>query len=407
VRAIAGIGRDVTDTREAAETLRAARDRAEAADRAKSRFLAAASHDFRQPLQAAILFADLIDRRLEAHAHAAGSVDGLKRTLDDMKRMMDSLFDLSRLDSGAMQPEITVFPLQPLLEQITTAYRQLAESKGIPLVVVPTDVVVRSDRVLLARMLSNLIENAVRYTHSGQVTIENQAAGADLRIAIQDTGVGIPEQDLSRIWQEFEQLHNPERDRRQGLGLGLSIVRRLSTLLNHPVEVSSQTGRGSRFVVKVPLLQEAQPAAPIEAPTMHSPAPDMAGRLVVVIDDDPLVLETLSLVLEDNGWSVIGAADCADALRGVASAGVTPDLVLADYRLREGKVGTDAVAAIRNAVAAQVPAIILTGELASLGDELDQPQRDAQRLGAALFRKPIRSAVLLDAIHSMVTAPTA
>ena len=112
-------------------------------------------------------------------------------------------------------------------------------------------------------------------------------------------------------------------------------------------------------------------------------------------------------VLEDNGWSVIGAADCADALRGVASAGAAPDLVLADYRLREGKVGTDAVAAIRNAVAAQVPAIILTGELASLGDELDQPQRDAQRLGAALFRKPIRSAVLLDAIHSMVTAPTA
>ena len=402
VRAIAGIGRDVTDAREAAETLRAALDRAEAADSAKTRFLAAASHDLRQPLQAAILMADLIDQGLGAHADAA-SADGLRSALDDMKRMLDSLFDVSRLNSGATQPEITVFPLLPLLEQIVIAYRQVAESKGIPLVVVPTDAVVRSDRVLLARMLSNLIENAVRYTHSGQVTIKSQPAGTYLRIAIQDTGVGIAQQDLSRIWQEFEQLHNPERDRRQGLGLGLAIVRRLSTLLDHPVEVSSQPGRGSSFVVKVPLL-EARPPAENETRSMNFA--DMAGRLVVVVDDDPLVLETLSMVLEHYGWNVIAAADCAEALRGVASAGSAPDLVIADYRLREGKVGTEAVAAIRNAVASQVPAIILTGELASLGDELDQPQRDAQRLGAALFRKPIRSATLLDAIRSMMLAPT-
>ena len=153
-----------------------------------------------------------------------------------------------------------MFPLQMLLEQITIAYRKLAEGKGIALVVVPTDAVVRSDRVLLARMLSNLIENAVRYTHSGHVTIRCQPAGTDLRIAIEDTGVGISQQDLSRIWQEFEQLHNPERDRRQGLGLGLAIVRRLSTLLDHPVEVSSQPGRGSTFVVNVP-LQEARAAS--------------------------------------------------------------------------------------------------------------------------------------------------
>jgi PAS domain S-box-containing protein len=404
VRAIAGIGRDVTDAREAAEALRAARDRAEAADCAKTRFLAAASHDLRQPLQAAILFADLIDQGLEAHGRTAGSAEGLRHALDDMKRMLDSLFDVSRLDSGATQPEITVFPLQPLLEQIIIAYRQIAVSKGVTLVVVPTDAVVRSDRVLLGRMLSNLIENAVRYTHSGQVTIKSQPAGAYLGIAIQDTGVGISEQDLSRIWQEFEQLHNPERDRRQGLGLGLAIVRRLSTLLDHPVEVSSQPGRGSSFVVKVP-LQEAQSPAPSETRSMNFA--DMAGRLVVVVDDDPLVLETLSMVLEHYGWNVIAATDCAEALRGLASAGSAPDLVIADYRLREGKVGTEAVAAIRNAVASQVPAIILTGELASLGDELDQPQRDAQRLGAALFRKPIRSAALLDAIRSMMLAPTA
>ncbi len=405
VRSIAGIGRDVTEAREAAEMLREARDRAEAADHAKTRFLAAASHDLRQPLQAAILLADLIAQKPEAAAPASGSADGLRRTLDDMKRLVDSLFDVSRLDSGAVRPEITAFPLQSLLDQITITYRRLAGIKGIALVVVPTDAVVRSDRVLLARMLSNLIQNAVRYTHTGQVKIECQPAGDHLRIRIEDTGVGISQQDLSRIWQEFEQLHNPERDRRQGLGLGLSIVRRLATLLNHPVEVSSGAGQGSCFIVSVPLVKVCA-AASIPAPAANVAAPDVAGRLMVIIDDDPLVLETLRMTLEDFGLNVIAAADCADAVRRLGSAGRPPDLILADYRLRNGEVGAEAIAAIREAVGSQVPAIILTGELGSLGDDLDQPLQDAERLGAALFRKPIRSTELLQAIRSRMVAPT-
>jgi PAS domain S-box-containing protein len=406
IRSIAGIGRDVTEAREAAETLREARDRAEAADHAKTRFLAAASHDLRQPLQAAILLADLIAQRPENAAPASASADGLRRTLDDMKRLVDSLFDVSRLDSGAVQPEVTAFPMQLLLDQITVAYRRLAGIKGIALVVIPTDAVVRSDRVLLARMLSNLIQNAVRYTHSGQVKIECRTAGDRLRIRIEDTGVGISQQDLSRIWQEFEQLHNPERDRRQGLGLGLSIVRRLATLLDHPVEVTSGPGQGSCFIVSVP-LQEERHTALLKAPTNNAAISDVVGRLVVIIDDDPLVLETLRMTLEEYGLNVIAAPDCADAVRRLGSPGRVPDLVLADYRLRDGQVGAEAIAAIRDAVGSQVPAIILTGELASHGDDIDQPLEDAQRLGAALFRKPIRSTELLEAIRSMMAAPTA
>jgi PAS domain S-box-containing protein len=405
VRSIAGIGRDVTEAREAAAALREARDRAEAADHAKTRFLAAASHDLRQPLQAAILLADLIAQRPDAAARASGSADGLRRTLDDMKRLVDSLFDVSRLDSGVVQPEITAFPLQPLLDQITVTHHRLAGIKGIALVVVPTDAVVRSDRVLLGRMLGNLIQNAVRYTHAGHVTIECQPAGERLRIRIADTGVGISRQDLSRIWQEFEQLHNPERDRRQGLGLGLSIVRRLATLLDHPVEVSSGPGPGSCFVVSVP-LQAGCPAASVTAPMANAAARDVAGWLVVLIDDDPLVLETLRMTLEEFGLSVIAAADCADAVRRLGSAGRPPDLILADYRLRDGQVGSEAIATIREAAGSQVPAIILTGELRNLGAELDQPLQDAERLGAALFRKPIRSTELLEAIRSMMVAPT-
>jgi two-component system, sensor histidine kinase len=321
-----------------------------------------------------------------------------------MKRLVDSLFDVSRLDSGTVKPEVTAFPMQLLLDQITVSYRRLAGVKGIALVVVPTDAVVRSDRVLLARMLSNLIQNAVRYTPSGQVKIGCQPAGDRLRIRIEDTGVGISQQDLSRIWQEFEQLHNPERDRRQGLGLGLSIVRRLATLLDHPVDVSSGPGQGSCFVVSVP-LQEARPTASITTPPTQAAISDVAGRLVVIIDDDPMVLETLRMTLEDYGLNVIAAPDCADAMRRLGSAGLVPDLVLADYRLRDGQVGADAIAAIRDTVGTRVPAIILTGELASLGDDLDQPLEDAQRLGAALFRKPIRSTELLEAIRSMMATP--
>jgi CheY-like chemotaxis protein len=235
--------------------------------------------------------------------------------------------------------------------------------------------------------------------------IECQPAGDHLRIRIEDTGVGISQQDLSRIWQEFEQLHNPERDRRQGLGLGLSIVRRLATLLNHPVEVSSGPGPGSCFVVSVP-LQEESPAVSTTAPTAKGATLDVAGRLVVIIDDDPLVLETLRMTLEEFGLSVVAAADCTDAVRRVGSAGRTPDMILADYRLSNGQVGAEAIAAIREAVGSQVPAIILTGELGSLGDEIDQPLQDAERLGAALFRKPIRSMELLEAIRSMMVAPT-
>jgi two-component system, sensor histidine kinase len=401
VRSVAGIGRDVTEARQAAETLREARDRAEAADHAKTRFLAAASHDLRQPLQAAILLADLI---AEGPGGGGGPADGLRRTLDDMKRLVDSLFDVSRLNSGAVRPEVTVFPLQPLLDQITIAYRGLTVIKGIALIVVPTDAVVRSDRVLLARMLGNLLQNAVRYTHSGHVMIECQPAGDRLRIRIEDTGIGISQQDLSRIWQEFEQLHNPERDRRQGLGLGLSIVRRLATLLEHPVEVSSGPGQGSCFVVSVPRQKEC-PAPSAPAAPANMATTDVTGRLIVIIDDDPLVLETLRMTLEEFGLNVIAAADCADAVRRLGSAGRPPDLVLADYRLRNGQVGADAIAAIRDAVGSQVPAIILTGELGSLGDDRDQPLQDAERLGAALFRKPIRSRELLEAIRSMMVAP--
>jgi len=405
VHAVAGIGRDVTEARAAAEALRAAKEEAEAADRAKTRFLAAASHDLRQPLQAALMLADMVARKTRLGADAAVSSESLLRALDDMKRLVDSLFDVSRLDSGAVQAELTVFPLQELFDQIEPAYATLAARKTINLLIGRTEAIVRSDRVLLSRMLSNLIENAIRYTQVGHVAVTCRPENGRLRICVEDTGVGISRQDLSRIWLEFEQLHNPERDRRQGLGLGLAIVRRLSALLDHPVDVVSELGQGSRFVVTVPLVEE-RAAVPPQANKPNADEPG-AGGPVVLIDDDPLVLETLHTILEEHGWRVISAADCDTALQDLAAAGCVPALLIVDYRLHGGQVGTTAISAIRRQVETDVPAIILTGEFAAAGDASDPILRDAKRVGASLLQKPIAWQDLLKAMRAAITAPMA
>jgi len=405
VHAVAGIGRDVTDTRAAAEALHAAKEEAEAADRAKTRFLAAASHDLRQPMQAAIMLADMVARKTRLGADATVPSESLLRALDDMKRLVDSLFDVSRLDSGAVQTELTVFKLQELLDQIEPAHAALAARKKINLLIGRTEAIVRSDRVLLSRMLSNLIENAIRYTQVGRVAVTCQPDNGRLHICVEDTGVGISREDLSRIWVEFEQLHNPERDRRQGLGLGLAIVRRLSALLDHPVEVVSELGQGSRFVVTVPLVDERAVVRPgADEPNADEPA---AGGPVLLIDDDPLVLEVLQSILEEHGWHVIGAADRDTALQRLAAAGCVPALLIVDYRLQGGEVGTAAISAIRRQVETDVPAIILTGEFAAAGDESDPLLRDAKRVGAALLQKPITWQDLLKAMRAAITTPMA
>ena len=405
IRAIAGIGRDVTDAHQAAETLRLARDGAEAADRAKTRFLAAASHDLRQPLQAAVLLAELLNSHADPGASPRRSVSNLQRALDDMKCLVDSLFDVSRLDSGAVAPDINSFPVQGLLDQTIILYQKVAEDKGISLLATPTDAVIRSDRVLLGRMLTNLVENAVRYTLSGHVLIECEQIGAHLRIHIEDTGIGISKQDLSRIWDEFEQLKNPGRDRRQGLGLGLSIVRRLSTLLDHPVEVSSEPDKGSSFVVTVP-VDERYVTSSSQTPTNWTPSRADKGYLVVVVDDDPLLLDALHMALEDNGWSVIAATDYAEAINRLTSGKRPPDVIISDYRLGEGKVGSEVIKGIREMVGRQLPAILLTGELGTSGGNLDQPEEDARRMNASLLRKPVRTTELLAAMR-LVMATTA
>ena len=411
VIAVAGISRDVTDERRAAADLRLAKERAEAADESKTRFLAAASHDLRQPVQAAILFAGLI------HAHATGDLqkpaEQLRLVLNDLRSMLDSLFDVSRYDTQSMRAEIVAFPLQPLIDQTIAALAGQAGAKGLVIGAQPSGIWVRSDHALLGRMLGNIVQNAVRYTALGSIRIDVSIVQDidvsivqdSVHIAVTDTGPGIAQADMARIWQEFEQLHNQGRDRRQGLGLGLAIVRRLSRILGHHVAVTSQPGQGTTFTITLP---RAEPVTIPPAGVPSHGAHMAQARSVIVVEDDPALLTVLDMLLQDNGWHVIAAACTADALSLLNTAQHAPDVILTDYRLQGGALGTAAITAIRARFGRAIPAIILTGDVGNGTKGTDDPLADSYGLGdVSVLRKPIAAAELAAAMHRAMAVDAA
>ena len=378
--------------------IRLAQTGAEEANRSKSRFLAAASHDLRQPLQSILLFAEA----LRAHVpdpQGRTKLGHLQQGLDTLKGLLDSLLDVSRLDAGIVLPQIEEFPVSEIFQQLGAAYAPVAEGKGVAWQVTPCTATVRSDRILLARMLRNLVENAIRYTERGQVVLRCAVHGERLHIEVCDSGIGIAPDQLKRVFEEFHQVGNPERDRQQGLGLGLAIVRRLSTLLNHPVQVHSRLGGGSVFDVAVPLAASGTASArPVPA---SSPVRMLTGggRFAVVVDDDAIVLMALQTILQEWGYDVLTAFSTDQATDRLRAAGRRPDIVLVDYRLREERVGTEAVVRIRDMFGADVPGVILTGEIGP------EPQRDAAAHGLGLIHKPVTPRLLEAALSKHVQPP--
>jgi PAS domain S-box-containing protein len=356
-----------------------ARAEAERANLAKSKFLAAASHDLRQPMQSLFLFAESLERYV-VDQRGRERLSHLRRGLDALKGLLDSLLDVSKLDAGLIQPQIEDFPIRLVLDHMAATYAQVAAGKGLAFAVEACDAHVRTDRTLLGRMLRNLLENAVRYTERGRIEVACMAAGEKLRIEIRDTGMGIPPEHLRHIWEEFYQVGNPERDRNQGLGLGLAIVRRLSALLGHKVTARSTAGEGSVFSIEVPLGEAVDIAAPLPAPVVAAPG---AGRLAVVVDDDAIVLLSLETLLADWGYEVLAAGSVEQALARAGAAGRRPDVVLADYRLRDHRVGTEAIAGLRKLFRSRIPGVLVTGET---GPEC---ARDAAVHGLAVAHKPV------------------
>ncbi|HYC02190.1 MAG TPA: PAS domain S-box protein [Azospirillaceae bacterium] len=385
-----------TDRQRAAEELlRAkeqadtARQEAERANLAKSKFLAAASHDLRQPMQGAMLLASVLEGYLPSGTgrEVLGHLD---RSLHALKGLLDGLLDISRLDAGTVKAEPRDFPLAELLADLEATHGPAAAARGLSWSVAGVGgLVVRSDPTLLGRVVRNLTENALRYTPAGgHVRVACRRAGDAVRIEVRDTGIGIPADKCAEIFEEFVQIGNEGRDREQGLGLGLAIVRRLSRLLGHPVTVSSEPGCGSCFTVEVPLGCARQ----VPAPVPHTGG-GLAGhgRTVLLVEDDALVALGMRVLLESWGYAVRLAASGAQALRELEG-GRAPDLILSDYRLRDGETGAEVVRAVRARLGRDLPGIMVTGETSpeALGE--------AARLGLAVASKPVTARELSSAL---------
>nr|WP_246338179.1 ATP-binding protein [Azospirillum oleiclasticum] len=377
---LTGLYLDITDRKRIEEELNDAKVEAERADLAKSKFLAAASHDLRQPVQSLMFFIHVLSERLADHP-AASVVGTMQQALDALKSLLDGILDLSRLDAGVITPQVEPVRVGGLLNRIRAEYTPRFADKGLRLRVRHSDALVETDPALLGSILGNLVENALKYTESGGVLVAARRRGRWLRLEVWDTGIGIAPGHLTDIFNEFVQLANPERDRSQGLGLGLAIVKRLARLLQHPMTVRSIPGRGSVFAVTVPLHAEPEAFTADDAP--KAAGGDGDARLVVVVDDDATVRVGLAAMLESWGYEVVAEAEGEAAVAALARIGRRPGVVLADYRLGEGGTGVDAIDAVRRSCGWSVPAILLTGDTAATSG------LHADRAGFTIIHKPV------------------
>ena len=364
---------DVTERRRVAQSLLEAKRDAETANIAKSRFLAAASHDLRQPLQALALLQGMLAKKVEGEA-AQRLVALMDPTLSAMTTMLNTLLDINQIDSGAVQPQIVDFVIGPLLARLRDEFAVIASAYGLSVEMVPCSHVILTDPSLLEQMLRNILSNALKYTKVGRVLLGCRHRAGTLSIEVWDTGIGIPAEQLSAIFDEYQQVDNPARQRSRGLGLGLSIVKRLGDLLGHRVRVQSRNGSGSMFAIEVEMAPQ-RPASlvasrgtggdltgPVSAPPLLN---TLRKAAVLAIEDDPDLRNLLELVLTSGGHVATMASNGPEALGLVARGRVQPDLILADYNLPLGMNGVQSANKLRERLHHNVPVIILTGDTSS------------------------------------------
>jgi two-component system CheB/CheR fusion protein len=364
---------DITERKRISDALAAAKRQAELANVAKSRFLAAASHDLRQPLQTLSLVRGLLQRRVRENRteDALKLIQRLDETADAMSGMLNTLLDINQIDSGTVSVNLASFPISELLDRLRDEFFYHALAKTIAFRVVACGLSVNSDVRLLEQMLRNLLSNALKYTKHGKVLLGCRRHAGMLTVEVCDTGPGIPEGDYQAIFEEYHQLDNADHDRSRGLGLGLSIVSGLGKLLGHRVRVRSQTGKGSIFSVDVP-LSWSEPATAPKDTQLNPKGNAISGTkgMILIVDDDPDVRELLELYLNGEGHRTATAPDGVVALALAARGTIRPDLILADYNLPNGMDGLQVAAKLRDALHQEVPVIILTGDIstATLGN---------------------------------------
>ena len=368
-----------------------ARLEAEAANRAKSQFLAAASHDLRQPLQAISLFTSAMAHRLQQE-DLAPLVDNIQESVAALSSQFNSLLDLSRLEAQEVKPQCRHVQLQMLLAQLELDQSLVAKQKGLELRFVPCNrVSVYTDPMLLQRILRNLVGNAIRHTEKGRILVGCRRKPGAVLIQVWDTGRGIPEADLPRIFEEFVQLDRPRGERAGGVGLGLSIVDRLARLLGHPLAVTSSPDRGTCFSIEVPARTE-RPASDRPAPAPMRVTPS-GNQTILVIEDHRETREAWHSALDSWGFHAVAVATAGEGLEQLTAAGALPSLIISDYRLGHGITGLDEIERIRAALERPLlPAIIVSGDI------LDEVADQARAKWVELLRKPVN----LEQLHLLI-----
>jgi signal transduction histidine kinase/ActR/RegA family two-component response regulator len=363
------------------------------ANEAKTRFLAAASHDLRQPMHALGMFISSLRGKADP-AEITATLERAGTAVEMMADLLDGLLDLSRLDAGVVQPAVANFPLNVILDRIAFDFQPEARDKGLQLRIVRSAAVVRSDPTMLSRILLNLVSNAIRFTSHGKVLVGCRRRGNEIRIEVHDTGIGIAPEQRTAIFQEFFKVADTQRDDSHGLGLGLSIVKRLADLLSCTLEVSSTVGKGSTFSIRVPRGAAETLPASREAPMLQA-ASILAGRRVLVIDDDTLVLDGMRSILAAWDCQVRTAQTGEEATRLVQQQ--SPDVVICDFTLRDGETGID----LLHRLIAQAPhpmaVMLMTGDV---GAEM---LRLAKSAGYMTLHKPVRPATLRSVMSQLLS----
>jgi len=386
---------DITERRRTAAALDEARRAAERSNRGKSRFLAVASHDLRQPLQSLKLIQDMLRRSID-DAKSQDLIGRFGLLLHAMAGMLNSLLDMNQIESGVMKVNIAAFPADDMFERLRDEFQPLADAQRQTLRVIPSSVVLQSDSQLLELMLRNLLANAVKYTQpEGRIVLGCRRRGDDIRIEVWDTGIGIAADQIRPIFDEFDQVDNPAlaRERGFGLGLGLTIVRELGQLLEHDIAVRSWPDKGSVFTVIVPRGALGTAEARVDAAPA---APPSTGCTIALVEDDPGVREALEALLSEAGHTVISARDGPAALALVGQGAILPDLVLTDFNLPGGMNGVAVIAALRAQLKHDIPGIVLTGDIST------ETLAEIELADCLVLSKPVSAATLHAAIRTLI-----
>lgn len=383
------------------QQLRVQKEAAEEANLAKSKFLAAASHDLRQPLHALSLFTGLLDSDNDKQRQH-DLIGKINHSQSALSGLLNTLLDVSKLDAGIVEANLCDFELDNLLNHLIPEFESEGKEKGLYLRYQPTHIVVRSDPALLEIILRNLLSNAIHYTNEGGVTVQAQIIETSLqasriKIEIADTGIGIPLEKQQEIFQEFHQLANPERNRAKGLGLGLAIVRRVSELLKHEIDLKSETGAGSKFSIS---LAEGNPEQVTRTLTEAVSVGQFAfpQTVVLFIDDEAEIREGMFETLNQWGCIAIVAASGGDAVFQLQAQALQPEVILSDYRLQNGENGVDAIHQVFEKMGNKVPALIITGDTAP------ERLREAKDSGYTLLHKPLQPAQIRAFIRSAINS---